>query len=216
MKTLVYTVITGNYDTLRPFKREQGFDYVCFTDNLDIQANGWLLKKVYPYPNPIKQQRILKIQPPMPGYQNSIYLDANFYITGSLKELMQNHYKSGIMTIKHPTRSLLTEEARQVVRLRKDNPRIINDHMAMLRMMCIPNDCGLYATGMMIRDNSLTALQNKWAELLMRGSHRDQLSLGPSAWLTGTKVDTITWQEMQKYFRLTAHKRNAGILQQPV
>lgn len=213
MKTLVYTVITANYDTLRPFNREPGFDYVCFTDNTDIEPNGWVLKKVYPYPNPIKQQRLLKIQTPPLGYDRNIYLDANFYITGSMRELMEQHYKGGILTIKHPNRTLITEEAKQICKLKKDRPDIVNDHMAMLRVMCVPNDCGMYATGMMIRDNSLLPLQNKWAELLMRGSHRDQLSLGPAAWLTGTKINTITWQEMQKYFRLTPHKRNAGILQ---
>jgi hypothetical protein len=211
MKTLVYTVITANYDTLRPFKCEEGFDYVCFTDNLDIQANGWELVYIDTGLNPIKQQRLLKIQPPITETQ-TIYLDANFYITGKLSEFMNNHYKGGILTIKHPNRTLLSEEAKQIVKLKKDNPRNVNDHMAMLRLLTVPDNCGMYASGIIVRDNSLDRFSNKWAELLLRGSHRDQLSMGPAAWLTGTKIDTITWEEMQRYFKLTPHKRNASLL----
>ena len=215
MKTLVYTVITGNYDTLRPFKREEGFDYVCFTDNLDIEANGWELVYIEPGMSAVRQQRLLKIIPPVTE-ERTIYLDPNFYIIGSLRELMDKHYKGGFLTIKHPDRTLLTEEAKQILKLKKDKPEIVNDHMAMLRLMAVPNDCGMYASRMLIRDNSLNDIQNKWAELLIRGSHRDQLSLGPAAWMTGTNIDTITWIEIQKYFRLTPHKRNAGILRKSI
>jgi hypothetical protein len=179
---------------------------------MDIQANGWQLAKISCGPDSIKSQRLAKIMYPK-FYPVSIYLDANFYITGKLSEFLNNHYKGGILTIKHPNRTLLSEEAKQIVKLKKDNPRNVNDHMAMLRLLTVPDNCGMYASGIIVRDNSaLLAFSNKWAELLLRGSHRDQLSMGPAAWLTGTKIDTISWEEMQKYFKLTPHKRNAGLL----
>ena len=213
-KILVYTIITNNYDTLRPFKREDGFDYVCFTDNMDMESNGWTLEEVEIVPDMLKFQRSLKIKSNYlleemdMIYEKSIYMDANFRIVGSLNEFLERYYKGGILTVLHDKRTLLTDEAKQIIRLRKDTVEKVTDHMRMLQFMKVPDDCGMYANGFMVRDESIDVdiFETAWNDLLLLGSHRDQLSCGPAAWVTGTKINTVTRRQLNEYVILERHK----------
>ena len=41
----VYTCITGNYDDLQPVYQEEGIDYLCFTNNKDLESDDWKDRK---------------------------------------------------------------------------------------------------------------------------------------------------------------------------
>lgn len=209
MKKLVYTVITGDYDTLIPPVKSSGWDYVCFTDNPNIPANGWDLQLVPKTSNPCKQQRQLKIRANQLPYDLTVYFDANFHIYRPIDLLLKRHYKSGLLTCKHDSRTLLSEESFQIVRLKKDTQESVRNHMEMLNRQNIPDECGMFSTGFLVRQRSeqITLLETIWSELLDKGSHRDQLSLGPAAHLTSTNIQTITRTELRRYARLLPHKR---------
>lgn len=209
MKNLVYTVITGDYDTLiRPVK-SSGWDYVCFTDNPKIRANGWDLQRIPKTSNPCKQQRQIKIRAHELPYDLTVYFDANFHLYRPIDLLLKRHYKSGFLTCKHDSRTLLSEEAFQIVRLKKDTHSSVTNHMEMLNRQNIPNECGMFAAGFLVRQRSeqITLLETIWSEMLDKVSHRDQLSLGPAAHLTSTKIQTIKRAELRTYARLLPHKR---------
>lgn len=67
MKAVVYTCITGGYDSLKdPLVVSKDVDYICFTDNMNLISNVW---HIWPIPNElkllsdVKKQRIVKICP---------------------------------------------------------------------------------------------------------------------------------------------------------
>ena len=142
------------------------------------------------------------------GYKKSIYMDANFKIVGSLNEFLEKYYKSGVLTVIHEKRRLLSDEARQVVRFRKDTEQNVNAHMLIIKGMEVPDDCGMYATGFMVRNDSMKTynFEMLWNDLLLNGSHRDQLSCGPAAWSTGTNINTVTRSQLNEYVILERHK----------
>ena len=44
-KKVVYTCITGGYDNLiDPSYVTEGYDYVCFTDNLELKSKVWEIR----------------------------------------------------------------------------------------------------------------------------------------------------------------------------
>ena len=46
-KVVIYTVITGNYDSLStPSFRSEGVDYLCFTNNRELQSDFWEIRHI--------------------------------------------------------------------------------------------------------------------------------------------------------------------------
>ena len=92
MKTVIYTAITSNYDSLKQIRNQnQNFDLICFTDNPNLRYNSYNWN-IYPIPNDllqfskIKQQRLLKILPHkyLSKYDISIWIDGNITIIGDM------------------------------------------------------------------------------------------------------------------------------------
>lgn len=209
-KGLVYTVITGDYDTLHEPNKSKGFDYICFTDNPNIRKNGWDLHIIPKESNPIKHQRQIKINSHKLPYDLTVYFDSNFHMYRPIDTLLNNCcYKKGFLTCLHDTRTLLSEEAMRIVKIQKDTIQVVGKHMMDLAEKNIPDNCGMYASGFIVRRKSeeVTRLEKVWSDLLDKGSHRDQLSLGPAAFISGTKIQTITRMELRHYARLLTHKR---------
>ena len=42
-KICVYTCITGSYDDLQPVEKEEGIDYICFTNNQRLKSDFWTI-----------------------------------------------------------------------------------------------------------------------------------------------------------------------------
>lgn len=40
-KVCIYTCITGNYDDLHEVEKEEGIDYICFTNNINLKSQSW-------------------------------------------------------------------------------------------------------------------------------------------------------------------------------
>lgn len=219
-KVVVFTVITGGYDTLiKPYK-DPGFRYICFTDNPEIEPNGWEIKLIpESFDSPVRLQRFYKLLPPnFLDCDISVYVDANFHIYRSLRPLVSAYNPGGVLTVKHHARTTIEEEARQIISLGKDSIRNVNRHLQMLKRLNVPNKCGMYESGLMIRDNSdqVRKFNAKWYELLSNGSHRDQLSMGPAAYLTKTKIQTVTRAQIHRYCILKAHKKDGNFLRKSI
>lgn len=91
-KIVCYTCITNQYDVLKPLSyQHQSIDLVCFTDNKDINSNGWILKDIpddLKHLSKVKQQRILKIHPQkyLSEYDISLWIDGNFVINCDIEK----------------------------------------------------------------------------------------------------------------------------------
>jgi hypothetical protein len=192
---LIYTIVTNNYDKMRPARIFPGFDYWLFTDDPDFKVDGWEIKVVPKSPNPIKQQRQIKINSCVytKGYDISIYIDGNMEIIRDPADLLKNYYHGGLMTTIHPKRSTLLAEGMEVIRKKKDLEENVNSTLEFAKQKGFMDNLGLFETGVMVRDKSkdVEQLEQKWSELLKDYSHRDQLLLPIALHLTGVAIHSI-------------------------
>lgn len=188
-KVVVYTAITGGYDNiLLQTYVDDGFDYICFTDNPNAESG---LYDVHPIPeelkslSTVKQQRCLKINPHkyLPEYDISIWLDGNVELLENPLELIDKH--NYIYIPQHPKRSCIYDEARECIRVKKDVPENIIPQMERYKQEGYPVKYGLVQSNIIIRKHNnpkCIQLMETWWNELKNNSHRDQLSFNYAAW----------------------------------
>lgn len=210
-KKLIYSVCTNNYDEVRPSLKLKGWDYVLFTDNPNIKAVGWEIRVIPKSVNPCKQQRSIKIlSHQITGYDYKIYIDANFEVINNPDILIQKYMKGNIMTSIHRDRQMISQEAKRIIQLRKDTPDIVVPFVKrMFDIYKMPDDFGLWENGLIVRksDPKLEEFENLWWNLLVLGSHRDQLSMPFASYATNTPIQGIDWTIMYSFFRKHPHIR---------
>jgi len=87
MKTIYYTALVGDYDTLSdPEYISHDGDYVCFTDQPVKHGGIWEIRPLQKVieGDPVRTNRWHKMHPHIlfPEYEKSVYLDSNIQITG--------------------------------------------------------------------------------------------------------------------------------------
>jgi hypothetical protein len=195
MRKVVYTVITGDYDTLKqPEVITPGWEYHAYvTDNTNLKLSFnsiWQVFEVSATENPQLQSRQLKaicpISPQKKQLLRTIYIDGNQTIIGNLDEFVSaaNHQKGGFTTKAHPGRTCCYAEADACKEMGKDTDENIKRTVDMLKQQKFPKDAGLSENGIMIRDykdpsgsGQLSRAMKKWEKMLRLYSHRDQITL---------------------------------------
>lgn len=192
-KKVVYTCITGDYDSLcNPKFLTDGFDYVCFTDNKTIKSDVWDIR---PLPketeglSQVKKQRFVKINPHLllSEYDMSIWVDGNVTLKGDLNKFVKNVITSdcSVYVPKHPQRDCIYAEANAVVKMGKDKSDITRPQMERYRKEGFPERYGLLQSNIMLRKHNkldCIKLMEDWFKELKDGSHRDQLSFNYASW----------------------------------
>lgn len=221
-KLVCYTCIVNDYDCLRaPLERSQNVDYICFTDNLKMPANGWELRAIpqdlLALPK-VKQQRILKILPQkyLEDYDASLWVDSNIQIVRDVFKNVFKRYdlsKASLYTSKHPHRNCIYDEQLACIKLRKDTLAATYNQIDRYRREKFPKNIGLAETGLILRDHHDEACLNTmniWAEEVKVGSHRDQLSFNYACWKTGFNYgllkETVRSKTNDQTFFLFKHK----------
>lgn len=208
MRKCVYTVITGNYDTLiSPKVVSSEFDYICFTDNPELKSDVWQIRLVDPADDPVKQQRKIKIRSDLylSEYNITIYVDGNQIILGDIRGLL-DFYSGGFATRRHPLRKDIWQESERIIDLKKAHQVDVDAQISHYRAM-ETQITGLWATGFIIRDNSASTrkLCAKWWEHVEKYTHRDQLALPVASHLTGIPVSPIGNTLSERFFRIVPH-----------
>ncbi|MDN3670800.1 DUF616 domain-containing protein [Echinicola jeungdonensis] len=204
---LIYSIVTNNYDTVKPAIKHPDFDFWLFTDNEDLKVPGWETKPLPKAENPIRQQRGIKINSCLhtADYKVTIYMDANIEIIKDPAEFLAKHYKGGFLTTKHPKRFSVQEESEEILRKNKDLPSSISKTLGYAEEIGFKDEQGLFETMIIVRDKSteVAKLEKQWSHILENYSHRDQLSLPIASFLTGVKIDVIPRTETFKYMKRT-------------
>ena len=190
---VVYTCITGAYDTLKDPKRlSEGWDYVCFTDNPNFVSSVWDIR---PLPketeglSQVKKQRYVKINAHkvLPEYNISIWVDGNMEIIGDVNSLL-NHVMVDDVSVyvpKHPQRSCIYDEASAVIKMKKDAPENVDPQIKRYKEEGFPAKYGLLQSNILIRkhnEEDCIRLMEAWFDELKDNSHRDQLSFNYVLW----------------------------------
>lgn len=211
MRKAIYTVITGNYDTVKEIEcKLDGWDCFLFTDNPEIQSTTWQVIRLQKDDNPLLQQRRLKMlaHQVLPDYDITLYIDGSMTLYSNPDSLIKQHYKGGFLTIKHPARSTVNQEAEAIIKLKKDNAEAIRKHLKKLqRQTRMPANYALFESGFIIRDKSAEAitLNNRWWIMFQDGVKRDQICLPFASFMEKIKVNTIPATIRNQYIKLSKH-----------
>ena len=224
-KRVVYTCITGGYEGLfPPTKQQDDFDYVCFTDNPDLTSDFWELR---PIPDElkelscVKQQRIIKICPHkyLPEYDESLWVDGSVDILIDLDVFLNKFCSDETKSIfirKHPSRNCIYSEGATCIRMCKDTKEHINPQLDKYKAEGFPKSFGLVETNIIYRKHNnpyCIEVMNVWANELMNGSHRDQLSFNYALWKVGSNgfkyLDTGLIRGV--YFRWYSQHNRGGL-----
>lgn len=224
---VVYTCITGNYDNLKNINIEEGWDYVCFTDT-NIESDVWDIRPIPSMINNlsrVKQQRFIKMNPHkvLPEYEESIWIDGNLLLTGSLTDLYNDVIDDShsVYFKKHLDRICIFQELDACIKYKKENADVINRLRKYYTDCGFPKGYGLYETNIIIRkhnDPDCIRLMDAWTIEMLKGSHRDQLSLNFCIWQLGLKdkIKEIDYQKVNDVIKITPHNKPANTQQRVV
>lgn len=219
MKTVVYTCITGGYDSLKePNIVSKDVDYICFTDNLNLKSPVWQIKPIpeeLKFLSNVKKQRIVKICPHryLSEYDVSVWVDGHIYIIGDINEFISQYdlNKCSFYTRVHPSRKCIYDEAEAVIKMNKDSIDVVNRQIQRYKQENYPKKIGMMETGIILRKHNAKIcklLCNLWASELLKESHRDQLSFNYACWKMKFVAGVLTNEtniNSNKFFRIGYH-----------
>lgn len=194
--TAIYTVITGNYDSIKqPLELTPGADYFLFTNNSHIREAGvW---KVVHIPslnigsrsekeNNILLSRKVKMLPHeyLPkGYEWSLYIDADMVIKRPLTELLDSLKGHTLMAAcRHSYCASIREEINDLINKGMVDAKQVEAQWKQYVEWGFKDDLGISENGILIRKHNnvrVKELMELWWEEYQRGCLRDQVSLMP-------------------------------------
>lgn len=202
MLTAIYTIITGNYDTIKqPLVLTPGADYFLFTNNSHIREAGvW---KVVEIPllniegrtekeNNILLSRRVKIlaHEYLPqGYDVSVYVDADMLLKESLSELLGTMADSSLMAAcRHSYCASVRLEINDLINKGMVDAHQVEQQWQRYVDWGFEDNFGISENGLLIRrhyEARVIQLMELWWEEYQQGCLRDQVSLMPCIHRTG-------------------------------
>ena len=161
----------------------------------------------------IKEQRLKKIQSWrfVQDYEYSLWCDGNITPICNPFDLVRKYLSNAdIAMFPHPIRCCVYQEARAVIQLELDSKERVNEQMERYHKEGMPFAFCLPETGVILRRHTpeLREFEEIWGQEVVRGSHRDQLSVSYALWKTGIKVQWLP-DNLQEtaYFRRKNHEK---------
>ena len=201
-KIIIYTVITGNYDTIKqPLVVEEGIEYILFTNNPEIKdAGAW---KVVQIPseqwqgrtereNNILLSRKVKMlaHKYLPkGAEWSIYIDADMLIIEPLTKLLNDLREETLFAAcRHSYCKSVSEEINDLRTKGMVDATQIENQWQRYVEWGFEDNLGISENGLLTRrhnDARVAQLMELWWEEYQKGCLRDQVSLMPCIYRTG-------------------------------
>jgi hypothetical protein len=213
---VVYTAIIGDFDTLRePHIRTDAIQYVCFTDNPQVNADGWEIVEIERSDeHPRLQQRQYKILSHrfFPNDDVTLYVDGNLELLVDPFELRDRFLRDADLALfEHPERDGVYAELRACADLGKDDPSTLSSVAEMYRFEGMPEHGFLHAAGFILRRHTqpIVRFNETWHRELRRTTFRDQPALAHTLWKSGLQRTTIhenIWNN--RFLRYHPHKAN--------
>ena len=196
MPAIIYTVITGSYDSIKqPRVIETGVEYILFTNNREIREAGvWkvvqILSEEWPgrtaRENNILLSRKVKMLPHeyLPeGAEWSIYIDADMVIKRPLTELLNNlHSKTLFAACRHSYCKSVQEEIEDLLSKNMVQLEQVQHQWNKYKEWGFRDDLGISENGLLIRKHNnqhVQSLMQLWWSEYQQGCLRDQVSLMP-------------------------------------
>jgi hypothetical protein len=223
-KICVYTVITGDYDSLKEIEFiDKNIDYYCFTNNSNINSKTW---KVVNVNNDGLDNKTLSRKIKILGNEITKKYDLNIYIDGSVNLLKPislflkdccDLNKFEMVGFKHQVRDCIYDELNAVAQLNKDTIENLSKTEEKLISEKYPKHNGLNENGVLIRKNveSVNHLMKEWYSFVKEYSRRDQLSFNYCLWKCPIKIQILDMNMYDnKYFKYENHVINHDYIYQ--
>jgi hypothetical protein len=211
----VYTAIFGGYDSLKAQPVSPGVDYICFTDDPNLQAPSmWRVEVRAPrYKHPRLSAKWFRMRPDreLPQYRHTIWIDGSVTIATDtfVAEVMSALDGSGLALFQHPDRDNIFDEVQASMPMRKYAGLPLQQQVEHYRARGFPGTNGLYASGVMVRDSSnrrIRRLGREWMRENVRWTYQDQLSLPYLLWRVAITPGVIPYNLWDNpLFTLTPH-----------
>ena len=186
MSVAIYTCITGKYDSLKNHVGIHGVDWICYTDDPDLQLPGWEIVDLEPSDAPprlkAKYPKLLAPQGDLDGYDYTIWIDGSTEVISPtfVDEALADLGPDGFALFSHPWRDCIYDEvkASRTVAFKYDH-QPLEEQAEHYRSLGHPEHWGLWACGSMARARSgrLDAAMRDWMAEIERWSIQDQISL---------------------------------------
>lgn len=203
-KNVIYTCLTGNYDTLKqPLVVDDKFDYICFSNDISSTDVGiWKIVKIpYHAEDKLMESRFVKLQPHevLKRYEYSVWIDANIQILTEsfydrIKELINKNCLIAQVNHSFPFRDCIYEEIGACIEKGRisllDGLRQFQE----LKRQKFPKHFGLFENNLILRkhnDKKVVQISNLWWNNFLSGAKRDQFSLMPIYWKVGFLPELI-------------------------
>ena len=152
----------------------------------------------------------------LPNHYNfSVYIDGNIIIINDIN-LLLNQLKKQYKDINffvpiHPERDCIYDEAKVVLKLRKDKSKYVKPQIKKIKDDGFPTHYGLSENNILIRnhkDPNLIKFMKKWWKIVKKGSKRDQLSFIYISWKYNfTNFVFIERKLIKNYFKIIRKHR---------
>lgn len=209
---IIYTVITGNKDTLNEDINTRGAKAVCFTDDPKLKSKTWEIRQIPSlYKDVRRDSRTVKMLPHIffPEAEYTLYVDGNIISKVPMQRMIDEYLEDDdIAVFKHHTRDCLYDEADECERLGLDCVTVIKEHVARYREERFPKHKGLYQCGMILRRHTpkIKRLNEAWFAQYMTGCKRDQVSFPYVLEKEGVSIFAIdSFAYLHDYFEYRNH-----------
>ncbi len=193
LKNCVYTTLIGDYEELLdyPLPATQNIDYICLTDNVELQSKHWQIRHIKPvlFMDLPRSSRHPKILPHLHlhDYEVSLYIDNTVRLRSDVSELFQPFTDNPELLFalnRHSFHDSIGIEFSKVREYQLDSSERVNEQLNAYLSFCpeVFNE-PLYWAGFMLRRHNhpkLIETMEIWWQQVLRYSRRDQLSLNYS------------------------------------
>lgn len=201
----VYTALFGPYDTVQPAVYPNSY---LITDQ-DIKPDNWIISRRdnFRYDNRKKSRFWFNLgfcYVPLYNYEYTVMHGANAQLKVNPKELIKHLGDNDIAVCAHPRKNVY-DEAKAVIRMRKDNRDVVEAQMERYRQDGFNGD-GLSALILVVRRNTdrLKDFSLALWDEIQSGSHRDQLAFDYVRWKMNFPISRLP-KHWNNYLRLQKH-----------
>ena len=222
MKKCVFLAIMGDYDNLHePTVITPGWDYICFTNNRKLKSKNWDIRFIENnrLDNPRFSRKIWILNHRYVGeYNISISTGGQIYPNCNLDDFIRRFLptdeKIDMAMHDRGIRKGVYYEAMKCIAKKKGDPNIIKQQMNFYRKEGLPDDTGIFSSGVIIRKHNRPNVEKHcelWWGQVRKWAHRDQLSFNYVLWkyklVNISLFDRDILRGKGNYFQKRQHKR---------
>lgn len=130
----------------------------------------------------------------------TVWCDANIYLSeNNLKDIREKLETADVVTLTHPDRTCIYEEAQVCIEAGLDEADRIREQCKYYRQKGWPVSAGLYGCGVVARRTTPPVIDacEKWWAHVTRWSSRDQISFPFVFWRSHLETETIPFESVE-------------------